>query len=242
MTVKKSISWFIVMLCLLICTGCSKKNQIETEAVGPLFVDNFIYNKDKEVFVEQFVDGDMLEKHLTVMMNEVQYHFSSVFDTVVEDISVEEKMDLSNHLMENIHSKTTYEVTTTTNEKGNEIEVVYHVKGLDYGEVVHQTMLGIVEAILNEDIVDPSGEASKEFIIKAFYQALEQTAVSENVVDVPLLFEKIKGQWQLKANQDDNINELLFAFMTGTKDREEYDEEMANMIDRVTTEATDKLK
>lgn len=242
MTVRKKTSWLVAMLCLLIFTGCSRKNQIEPEAVGPLFVDNFIYDKDKELFVEQFVDGDMLEKHLTVMMNEVQYHFSSVFDTVVEDISVEEKMDLSHQLMENIHSKTTYDVDTTTNEKGNEIDVNYHIHGLDYGEVVHQTMLGIVEAILNEDIIEPSGEASKEFIIKAFYEALKQTPVSDSTVEVSLVFEKIKGQWQLAANQDDKISELLFAFMTGTKDRAEYEEEMANMIDRVTTEATDKLK
>ena len=76
----------IVLLCffigIFIFSGCSNKGLDEKE-VSKVFIEDFIYHKETEKFKENFVEGDILSKQLTIMTTGVEDTFSGVFLVLV---------------------------------------------------------------------------------------------------------------------------------------------------------------
>jgi hypothetical protein len=226
---KKKI-YIIVSAVLLVITltGCFKKNM-EADEVGSLFVDHFIYQKKDAEFKENFVDGELLSKQLLLMTSTFEDTFSNVFDSVATDFSPEEKNQLSTGLMKSVTEKI----------DKNRIQVTYTIHGLDYSDLVEKTL----ESIFKELMKNPeySDESGKKGLLQAFDQSLESAKSVEKSVEVSLVFEKNKKKWELSENQDDELEELLFSFISGTNDKVQYEKDMNQMLERAIKNASNSL-
>ena len=63
----------------------------------------------------------------------------------------------------------------------------------------------------------------------------------EKSVEVSLVFEKNKKKWELSENQDDELEELLFSFISGTNDKVQYEKDMNQMLERAIKNASNSL-
>lgn len=235
---KKKIYIIISSVLLLgALTGCFKKG-IEAEEVGSLFVDHFIYQKRESEFRENFVEGELLSKQLLLMTSTFEDTFSDVFDSVVTDFKPEEKDELSTGLMKSVREHSDYKIETKKINK-NKIQVTYKINGLNYANLVENTL----ESIFKELMKNPeySDETGKKALLQAFEHSLESAKPVEKSVQVSLLFEKNKQKWDLSKNQDEELEELLFSFISGMNDKNQYEKEMNKMLERTIKDASNSL-
>ena len=234
---KKIYIMVSAVLLVITLTGCFKKNM-EADEVGSLFVDHFIYQKKEAEFKENFVDGELLSKQLLLMTSTFEDTFSNVFDSVTTNFSPEEKNQLSTGLMKSVREHSHYKVKTEKIDK-NRIQVTYTIHGLDYSDLVEKTL----ESIFKELMKNPeySDEGGKKELLQAFDQSLESAKPVEKSVEVSLFFEKNKKKWELSENQDNELEELLFSFISGTNDKVQYEKDMNQMLERAIKNASNSL-
>ena len=232
---KKKGILISAILFLFILSSCGKKG-LEPEKVGPLFVDHFIYQKDSKDFKENFVEGDFLSKQLTLMTATFEDTFSDVFDSVVTNLTEEEKQKLSEDLMKQVRTKSEYHTTVKEIDKKT-IEVTYQIKGFDYSDLVEKTLESVFKELMKE--TNYSENEAKQGLLAAFEEALENSHSVQEEVEVSLLFTKNKKQWELAENQDDKLENILLAFISGAHDKESYTNEMNEMLERAIKKASE---
>lgn len=228
----------LLVVLVIIISGCGKKS-VEPDKVAQTFMNHYIYQKDTKEFKDTFVDGEMLSKELTLITNTFEESFSDVFDSVVGDLTQPEKEKIAEDLMKTVRKKSTYSYTVKPIDKKH-IEVTYEINGFDYADLVEKTLNSVFKELLRD--VEISEKVAKHGLILAFDEALEESKRADKQVFITLNFEKNKKQWQLSNNQDKELEAILLAFVSGVKDKEKYDKEMNDMLDRVakkTSEAMD---
>ncbi len=226
----KRKTYLLCSLIILVMTlGACGKKALTSEEVGSLFVDHFIYQQQDEAFKETFVEGELLSKQLKLMTNVFEDSFSDVFDSVVDNLTDEEKEQLSTDLMRTVRKKSSYELKTQEIDK-KRVEVTYTIHGFDYSHLVEQTL----ETVFRELMKSPSlsSDNQKTGLLLAYEEGLEKGQTKKEATEVSLIFEKDKKKWQLADNQDDELEKLLLAFISGINDKDQYNKEMSDMLKR----------
>ncbi|MGO3732836.1 MAG: DUF5105 domain-containing protein [Vagococcus sp.] len=239
MSRKKRIGISILILSLLVLISCGKKEKT-IEDIGPLFVENFIYHKESETFKETFVDGDLLEKQLTLLTNTFEINFEDVFDPITGNLSDQEREEISTNLMSKMQEMSSYEYKVVEDKKNYGI-IDYHIKGFDYARLIELTMDKLMDKMRHDESIKSGTPESKEAVMTSFFDALDNSKSCEEEVTVSLTFESSKKKWQLSDKQDDAVNRLLLAFVSGTNSQQEYDERMNEAIKRAVDRAQKTL-
>ena len=234
---KRHYILVLSFLMMIFVSGCSKKSA-EPKEVANIFMNHFIYQKDTDKFKETFVDGDLLSKQLSLMTDTFENTFSDVFDSVVGNLTEEEKDKISTDLMTKVREKSSY-ISSVKELDKKKIEVTYEISGFDYASLVEKTLESVFKELLRE--TDLSDNVAKRGLISSFDDALEETSYVDKQIFITLTFEKVKNQWQLSENQDEKLEEILLAVVSGTKDKEAYDEKMSEMLERALKKASDTL-
>ncbi|MFC6347428.1 DUF5105 domain-containing protein [Vagococcus carniphilus] len=231
----------IVLLCffigIFIFSGCSNKGLDEKE-VSKVFIEDFIYHKETEKFKENFVEGDILSKQLTIMTTGVEDTFSGVFDPITGPLSEKEKKQISDGLMKKVRETSSYKYKVKEGKK-NQIEVTYQIKGFDYPHLVEQTLDGVLGELMKE--TDMKASTSKQMILHSFSDALSKGKESKKSTEVTIKFEKVKKQWQIVEGQDDKLELILLAFISGYNNKSNYEKEMNTMLESSINNAKSKL-
>lgn len=236
---KRKKWWLIVVAFVLtiVMVGCGTKKD-DTTKVGEVFINRFIYNEDKEEFKELFVDGDTLGKQLQLMVSSFQNNFSEVFDPIVGTLDEREKNEIVKGLMKKVKTTTSFETKMETKGK-DQLIVTYQIKGFDYASLVEKTLTNLLTQITTME--NESDVNKKEAVMVSFFDALNEVTEPTKQVDVSLTFEQEKKQWVIKEGQDKEIHQIMLAFLTGTHNDKEYNEQMKQVIEGVVKEADSKL-
>lgn len=226
---------YVILMALsfiFLLVGCGSK-ALEANEIGKLFINTFVFKKDKPRFEENFVEGELVNKQLTIMTNTFEETFSNVFDTVVEDLSDEEKEKLSSDLMTQVREKSHFTVDATEESK-KEVVVTYTIYGLDYADLVEQTLTSLFNELMKETTVTTID--TKRALLHSYEEALVGTKAVNKPVTIDVTFIKNKKQWEIAENQDDKLEKILLAFVSGFGEKEQYEEEMTEMLSRVMTQ------
>lgn len=226
---------YVILMALsfiFLLVGCGSK-ALEANEIGKLFINTFVFKKDKTRFEENFVEGELVNKQLTIMTNTFEETFSNVFDTVVEDLSDEEKEKLSSDLMTQVREKSHFTVDATEESK-KEVVVTYTIYGLDYADLVEQTLTSLFNELMKETTVTTID--TKRALLHSYEEALVGTKAVNKPVTIDVTFIKNKKQWEIAENQDDKLEKILLAFVSGFGEKEQYEEEMTEMLSRVMTQ------
>ncbi|HCM88420.1 MULTISPECIES: DUF5105 domain-containing protein [Vagococcus] len=234
---KKSMLLIPFLMVLFLVTGCGKKG-LDGDEISKVFIENFIYEKEADKFKENFVDGDILSKQLSIMTDGFQESFSEVFDPVAGPLSAKEKEEISSGLMKEVREKSDYNYTIKEESKNN-IMVTYKIKGFNYSSLVETTLKGVSTEIKINNSTDP--KQTKRMILSAFSDALDKGKVMEKETKVTMKFKKEKKKWVLAENQDETLEVLLLSFITGYNDKKEYSKEMTHTVQRSVTQAKSSL-
>lgn len=234
---KKWLLLIPFLITLLGMTGCGKKG-IDGEEASKLFIENFVYEKEADKFTENFVQGDILSKQLSIMTDGFQESFSEVFDPIAGPLSTKEKEEISSGLMKEVREKSKYKYTVKEESK-NSIKVTYKIKGFDYSDLVETTLNGVSKEIKRSS----SQEANeiKRMILVSFSEALNKGKAMEKETKVSVTFEKEKGKWKLADKQDETLEVLLLAFISGYNDKDDYNKEMTKTVKRSVSQAESTL-
>lgn len=234
---KKKRNIFIsVLLLLIVVSGCSKKG-LEADKVGPLFAEQFIYQQEEASFKENFVEGELLSKQLILMTATFEDTFSNVFDSVVTGLTEEEKDGLASSLMKKVREESEYKTSVKEKDKKT-IEVTYKIKGFDYSGLVEITLESVFKELMKETSYSESD--AKKGLLSSFDQALEKSTSVNEYIEISLLFNRNKKQWELAENQDEKLEQMLLAFISGAENKDTYNQEMTDMLERAIKKATDK--
>ena len=226
---------YVILMALsfiFLLVGCGSK-ALEANEIGKLFINTFVFKKDKTRFEENFVEGELVNKQLTIMTNTFEETFSNVFDTVVEDLSDEEKEKLSSDLMTQVREKSHFTLDATEESK-KEVVVTYTIYGLDYADLVEQTLTSLFNELMKETTVTTID--TKRALLHSYEEALVGTKAVNKPVTIDVTFIKNKKQWEIAENQDDKLEKILLAFVSGFGEKEQYEEEMTEMLSRVMTQ------
>ncbi|MDT2833348.1 DUF5105 domain-containing protein [Vagococcus carniphilus] len=231
----------IVLLCffmgIFIFSGCSNKGMDEKE-ISRVFIEDFIYHKETKKFKENFVDGDILSKQLTIMTTNFEDTFSGVFDPITGPLSNDEKKQISDGLMKQVKETSSYKYKVKEGEK-NQIEVTYQITGFDYAHLVEQTLDGVLGELMKE--TDMKASTSKQMILHSFSNALSKGKESKKETEVTLKLEKVKKEWQIVEGQDDKLESILLAFISGYNNKSNYEKAMNSMLENSINNAKSKL-
>ncbi len=233
-------NWFYILLISLLSiglTGCGEKGLPDDE-VGKLFVDRLVYDKRSKEFKESFVDGDVLDKQMQVMTVSMQESFSTVFDAVADNLTDDEREKISQGLMERVRKTAQYEVESSAEGK-DKIKVTYHIQGFDYPEFVGRMMTNMLKT--GEEF-EPNSQEAEQLVFLSYFEALEDTEESPDIVDVTINFERQKKQWLVSDNQDEDVDRLLLAFMSGTSSSDSYEIKVNDAVNQAVEEAKKRLK
>lgn len=239
MSWKKMIAVMIVILPLLFLGSCGKKGKTLDE-VGALFVDNYIYHKDSEAFKDNFVEGELLEKQLTLLTNSFEINFEDVFDPITGSLSDKEREEISTNLMGKVQEISSYEYKVVEDKKQNGT-VIYEIKGFDYAHLIEVTMGKLMDRMHQDETIKTGTQAAKEAVMASFFDALNDSVRCDEKVTVSVKFESVKKQWQLSGHQDEAVNHLLLAFVSGTNSQQEYDKRMNDAVERAVNKAKQTL-
>ncbi|MEG0255198.1 MAG: hypothetical protein RR554_04095 [Vagococcus sp.] len=235
---KKNRQWIVCLLMVIfIFSGCSKKGLDEQE-IAKVFIEDFIYHKETKKFKENFDNGDILSKQLSIMTTNVGDSFSSVFDPITGPLPDKEKKQISEGLMKKVQETSSYNYSVKEVKK-NQYKVTYKIQGFDYAHLVDKTLDEVLSELMkNEDI---TGKESKQMILKSFNTALGKGTKSKQVTNVTLTFEKDKKKWQISEGQDEELELILMAFVSGYNNKDDYDKEMTEMLESSINKAKAKL-
>lgn len=231
---KNKYLLIVVVVMLFVISGCSK-NKVDADKMSEMFIDKFIYDKEDENFDKSFVEGDLLSKQLTLMTKTFEDTFSDVFDSVVGNLSDEEKNKISASLMDKVRKESNYTSTVKEVDK-NKVEVTYKIQGFDYASLVENTLASVFTKLMKEE--SATDDQMKQGLLDSFDEALVNAKSVDNVVNIKLVFEQVKGQWQIYDDQDEELEQILLAFVAGVNDKEQYESEMAEMLERALEKAT----
>ncbi len=226
---------FFIMAFLL--SGCSNKGLDEQE-VAKIFIEDFIYHEETTKFKENFVDGDILSKQLTIMTTTLEDTFSGVFDPITGPLSEKQKKQVSEGLMKKMRETSSYQYDVKKIEK-NQIKVTYKIEGFNYSSLVSETLNGVLDELMKETEVKPT--TSKQMILTSFTEALSKGEKNSKATEVSLEFEKVKSKWQITEGQDKELEQILFAFISGYNNKADYEKEMNAMLENSINAAKIKL-
>lgn len=228
---------FCLIVVLFIFSGCSKKGLDEQE-MSKVFIEDFIYHKETQKFKDNFENGDILSKQLTIMTTNVGDNFSSVFDPVTGPLPDKEKKQISDGLMKKVQETSSYKYSVKKVKK-NTYQVTYKIQGFDYANLVEKTLDEVLSELMkNEEI---SGKESQKMILNSFNTALKKGKQSKKETKVTLTFEKVKKKWQISDGQDEKLELILMAFISGYNNKDDYDKEMSKMLENSINKAKTKL-
>jgi len=228
---KTRLGLLLMIVILLVTSGCSF-NKKEADEVASLFADRLFYNENLDEYKETFSDSDLFNKRLKEVEADLQTNFATVFEPISGPLSLSEREDISKSLLDKVKETTSYTFTIDENKRKN-IKVTYHIKGFDYANLVGMMMVNL---LAHEDKIDIGSGDAKHIVTTAYYDSLEKSASISKSVDVSVSFKKdSKDKWKVDSSKtkEDDIQNLLFVFMTGKVHDENYEKEMLDEINKI---------
>lgn len=235
---KKKLVLVFCMIALFFFSGCSSKGE-NVDKVVSLFANRLFYDTQVDDYKEMFSDSQLYNKRAQEVEEDLQNNFATVFEPISGTLSKSEREDISISLIDKIRDKASYSYTIDETTK-NTIKVTYHIKGFDYAHLVGMTMSNLIK---NEDKIEPGSVGAKHIVTSAYYDALEKSSSVDKAVDVSAYFKQDNNKkWLVDKtkSKETDIQNLLFAFMTGKKHDDDYEKKMLEEINQITTQDSTK--
>jgi len=228
---NKRLVLLLSTLLLVILSGCASKSR-DADKVASLFADRLFYNAQIGEYKKTFSDSKVFNKRSKEVEEDLQNNFATVFEPISGTLSKSEREDISKSLLEKVRATTSYTYTINENTRKN-LKVTYHVKGFDYAKLVGMMMSNL---LTHEDKIDIGSGDAKHIVTTAYYDSLEKSTSIDKAINVPVYFKKDSNdKWMVDVSKskEEDIQNLLFVFMTGKIHDDNYETEMMNEINKI---------
>lgn len=219
-------------------SGCSSKSK-EADQVASLFANRLLYDNKVNEYKEMFSDSNLFNKRSKEVEEDLQNNFATVFEPIAGELSKSEREDISISLIDRVRKTTSYTYTIDENTK-KAIKVTYHIKGFDYANLVATTMSSL---LAQEDKIDIGSVGAKHMVTSSYYDALEKTSSIKDPIDVSISFKRDDNKkWLVdtKKTKEQEIQNLLFVFMTGKVHDDNYEKNMIEEINQIISKENKK--
>lgn len=236
---KKKLGLISIVLMAFLLASCGAK-AIPAEEVAELFVNRLVYKKDNEKFIKNFRDGEKTASELDKIGKDFEENFVTGLSSTGVDISEKQAKSLTTELLKQVKAKSEYTVVTIDETK-NGATITYYVTGLD----LVNTMLDMTRQLIKDALDNPEIAQNEQKTLDATIKILEDKVktikISSDPVELKVRLEKEKGQWFIPSDQKENVANLYMAFISGTKDMQEMNDQLADGLNRVVEEVTENL-
>lgn len=234
---KKKYLWPVLLIVSLVMVlgGCKKPEPIAAEKAATLFINRFVYEKDSEEFEKNFKDSQELKE---VMTKNTQ-NFKDNFLAGLTSTSISEKTadELFATLFQQVQKKTSYAVEVKA-ENDETAQIVYHVTGIDFPQLIKKTDEDLLAAIQKNTSIAKDNEKLMQTIIEILQKNLKDLKVKTQPTEITVTFAKDKDQWVIPQDQSEKISNLYLAFISGAKNQEELN----SQLDKVAEDVNNALK
>lgn len=201
---------------LLLLTGCAQ--AIPTKEAAALFVDRLVYQKEMEKFEENFQDGAALTETFEEHEENFQKNFTAGLLSTDSGLNEKTASEISQLVMDQVKEKTSYTIDVAEND--NIRNVTYHIKGLDFVELMSQTTKAVTAQMLADTSLAKDETKLAATLVTQLETALKDAPVQTEAVDVLLEMRPEKGQWTVVDGQQAQLQSLYLAFVAGVKDEQ----------------------
>lgn len=235
----KKILASLLVLVVVVLTGCGSKAVSGEKAAG-LFADRLIYQKESKEFTEAFRDGDIVGEQLDESSKNFQDNFAEGLSATGADVTEEEANKLTKELLNQVKKKTSYKVAKVEESKTN-AKVTYYVTGLDLVSAMQGMTMSLVQEALANPEITTDDEKTMAATLKILHDQIEKIKIKNEPVEMELLLKKADGKWYVSSTEQEAVSNLFMAFISGTKDTESMDNELAEALSKVEQEIIDSL-
>ncbi|MGX7200173.1 DUF5105 domain-containing protein [Enterococcus nangangensis] len=237
----------IVVVCGLLVTiffalsACGAKEPIAIEDAATLFANRLVYQKESEEFETNFKDSASLKKVMDKNADDFKTNFLAGLTDADEKITEAQAAELSNLLLEQMQTKTSYAVEVKAENEETAL-VVYHVSGLDFPAIVKKTDEALIAAVEKDNSIAKDDAKILATILASLKTNLAAATVVPEQTNVAVTFTKAEGQWQIASAQATNVANLYLAFASGAMNQEELTQQLQQATDEVNAALTEKLQ
>ncbi len=235
----KKILASLLVLVVVVLTGCGSK-AVSGEKAAELFADRLIYQKESKEFTEAFRDGDIVGEQLDESSKNFQDNFAEGLSATGADVTEEEANKLTKELLDQVKKKTSYKVAKVEESKTN-AKVTYYVTGLDLVSAMQGMTMSLVQEALANPEITTDDEKTMAATLKILHDQIEKIKIKNEPVEMELLLKKADGKWYVSSTEQEAVSNLFMAFISGTKDTESMDNELAEALSKVEQEIIDSL-
>lgn len=231
--------WFVVLFSLLtVLSGCGHSAH---EYTGEIFINRLAYQKEGQAFNELFENGAQLGAELDANKTKFKQAFSE--NLTAEDQQASEALidELTDRLFRQVAMKTRFRIADIK-ETGSTIKITYLVTGLDFIGAMKETSREVIQQALEE----PDFAEKEQHILKETLTILNQNVdiikIESEPIELSIVLEKKGGVWHIPNDQKQQTYHLFMAFMTGTKNTKDMNQQLYKASSQVFEEAIQAIE
>lgn len=223
---KRGILAFLLMISLLL-GGCVK--GIPAEEAAPLFMDYYIFQKEKVAFNENFANGEELGIVFTEQQAGFKTNFIAGLLQADEVVSQEQADEIYQVLSTQVIERATYEIKQVSTAEGL-TDVVYEIYGVSLEELLLKVNQELVARIVSDNSLVKNQAKMVEETMAILKEQLTNVSIKDEPVTVTLQLKQEQGKWQVVNGQSEALKMIYFAFYTGVSSQEQFVEEVTEAM------------
>lgn len=235
---KKVIIVSVVMIGFLL-TGCGSKG-ISAEEAGELLIDRLIYQKDEDKFAKDFKDGKEVGEDLDGSSKQFEENFKEGLSATGAEVSQKQVDQLTDELLKQVQEKTTYRIAGI-DEKKDKVTITYFITGLDLVSAMQEMTRQLIKDALKDPEVTENEEETLKMTIDILEERVKAIKIMTDPVELDIVLEKEKGKWLIPEDQEEQVFNVFMAFLSGTKDEETMEADLAEAFNEVAKEIIETL-
>ena len=233
--------WLILLFSLFFFTACSSSKALSEKEAASVFIDAIIYNKQTQLFKENFADAT---EALKVMHGKDEEAFTQeLIQGIMQtsNISKDEAATISSSMEQVLKEQTKYQVKAVKEKKNHAYEVTYEIYGVDFIQGFKTAMTNMFEQMLkNPAMAQDTNNLEKELAIE-LSQGLKDAGIVKKPVEVKVELTKEKDKWRIANSQLKNLQNLTLAFWLGKKDQQDFIKETMQVTTDLSNEFQEKM-
>ncbi|MGX6979509.1 hypothetical protein ACWN8V_09620 [Vagococcus elongatus] len=238
---KKSV--FLIMfplLAVLMLTSC--KEAVKPEEAGVLFVNQLVFQEDKDLFAANFSNGEELSEEINLQKKTLVANIVSDINQFGGVISSEQTEAMVELWIKKMMTTTQFQLKSLKDLGQRQYEVYFTVTGLDFIRSYQEMTDDLVDEMLNNPEISTNNYKLGDSMVASMTEAIEDIRQSEESVKVSLILEKDGSQWKIDPKErEKKATQMLLAFLSGHGSSESLAEEMQKVVQRSMTEAQNMI-
>lgn len=239
MTLKIKKYLFLIVVPLFAVFGLTScKEAVKPEEAGILFINQLVFQEDKDLFTANFTNGEELSEEIDQQKQGLVANIVADINQFGGVISPKQTETMVELWLEKMMSGTEFQLKSKKDLGQRQFEVFFTVTGLDFIQAYQEMTDDLVGEMLSNPDIAANNYKLGNSMVASMTEAISDIRQSKETVTVSIVLEKDGSQWKIDPTErETKVTQLLLAFLSGHDSADSLAEEMQKVVQRSMAEA-----